>query len=162
MSTAPLSFGFRRQQAHLFLGYHHRLVLALRCWAHQQVEQETALLKETVEGAAKVLSEAAATTKTATDAAKQASATRARATYLGRTSFTFAPAALFSRSITLDGDAPCPDVDPDDLPTGSRVGFRWHPRKHEEDGRVSFKATRVWTGTRTSLRLPSPTLPLTS
>eukprot|EP00903_Cladosiphon_okamuranus_P007587 g7360.t1 len=40
----------------------------------EKVEQETALLKETVEGAAKVLSEAAATTKSASDAAKQGAA----------------------------------------------------------------------------------------
>lgn len=45
----------------------------------RQVEQETALLKETVEGAAKFLSEAVATTKSATEEAKQASVTRARA-----------------------------------------------------------------------------------
>lgn len=59
-------------------------MLVLRYWADRQVEQETALLKETVEGAAKVLSEAAATTKTATDAAKQVSVARARATYFAR------------------------------------------------------------------------------
>lgn len=47
----------------------------LHCWfLHiDQVEQETALLKETVEGATKVLAEAAATTKTATETSKQAS-----------------------------------------------------------------------------------------
>lgn len=43
-----------------------------------KVDRETALLKETVESAAQVLSETAATTKDATDAAKQASATRRR------------------------------------------------------------------------------------
>lgn len=41
-----------------------------------KVEQEAALLHETVEGAAKVLAEAAATTKTATEASKQASVSR--------------------------------------------------------------------------------------
>lgn len=49
------------------------------CAFVRQVEQETALLKETIENAANVLSEAAATTARATDAAKQASATHVRA-----------------------------------------------------------------------------------
>lgn len=65
----PPPRAFPRDEMHLF-------VLPCSLLHIDQVEQETALLKETVEGAAKVLAEAATTTKTATEASKQASATR--------------------------------------------------------------------------------------
>lgn len=94
-------------------------MLVLRYWNDRQVQQETALLKETVEGAAKVLSEAAATTKTATDAAKQASVTR-----------------LCHRVIYYALDK-C---------SGLRwcVGSCSQPRKYEKDGRVLLYACLQW------------------
>lgn len=77
------------------------------------MEQETALLKETVEGAAKVLAEAAVTRKTATDAAKQASDTRA--SYLVRTLCTFVPIPLLHIALHLTHASHGPGLHPDDL-----------------------------------------------
>lgn len=88
-SSTPFSSGGREEPSLLYRAISEdnstsnllcflRHVLRLCCVAGffiEQVEQETALLKETVEGAAKVLAEASATTETATRTFEQASVT---------------------------------------------------------------------------------------